>query len=98
MKAVIAQSFERIHRSNLVGMGILPLEFTNKQNADSLGLNGSEQFTINISDSTLAVGQTLTVETNTGKKFEVKSRLDTEVEIQYFKHGGILQYVLRKLI
>lgn len=64
VKAVIAQSFERIHRSNLVGMGILPLEFTNKQNADSLGLNGSEQFTINISDSTLAVGQTLTVETS----------------------------------
>ncbi|KAM3139420.1 Aconitate hydratase mitochondrial [Paramecium bursaria] len=98
IKAVIAQSFERIHRSNLVGMGILPLEFINKEGADSLGLTGKEQFTIEISDKNLAVNQIVTVKTSTGKTFQVKSRVDTEVELAYLKNGGILQYVLRKLV
>ncbi|CAD8108921.1 unnamed protein product [Paramecium sonneborni] len=98
VKCVIAQSFERIHRSNLVGMGILPLEFLKGESADTLGLTGKEQFTINVNKDNLTVGQTYTVQTTTGKKFQAKSRLDTEVEIEYYTHGGILQYVLRKLL
>ncbi|KAF8822952.1 aconitate hydratase ACN/IRP [Cardiosporidium cionae] len=96
VKAVIAQSFERIHRSNLVGMGILPLEFLNEESADTLALNGHEQFTIMLS-SELGVGDILEVMVSTGRTFSVKSRLDTEVEVEYYRHGGILQYVLRQL-
>jgi aconitate hydratase len=97
VKAVIAQSYERIHRSNLVGMGILPLQFKSGQNADSLGLNGSETFNIDLQGGNLAVGQDITVTTSTGKTFTVTCRLDTEPEIEYLKNGGILHYVLRKL-
>ncbi len=97
VKAVIAQSFERIHRSNLVGMGILPLQFLPGQGADSLGLTGFERFTIKLNGDDLKVGQTLTVTTDDGKSFEVLSRLDTPPELQYFKNGGILQTVLRNL-
>lgn len=97
VNAVIAQSFERIHRSNLAGMGILPLEFTNGQSADSIGLTGKETFNIDIKEGNLQVNQMIKVTTNTGKSFEVKVRLDTDVEIEYFKNGGILHYVLRRL-
>nr|AZL94250.1 homoaconitase [Cardiosporidium cionae] len=96
VKAVIAQSFERIHRSNLVGMGILPLEFLNEESADTLGLNGQEQFTITLT-SELGVGDILEIVVSNGKTFFVKSRLDTEVEVEYYRHGGILHYVLRLL-
>jgi aconitate hydratase len=98
VSAVIAQSFERIHRSNLAGMGILPLEFKNGQSADALGLNGKEQFTFEFNPDTLTVNQDITVKTNTGKKFTAKLRLDTEVEIEYYRNGGILPYALRKMI
>jgi aconitate hydratase len=98
IKAVIAQSFERIHRSNLVGMGILPLEFVNGENADSLGLNGTERFSIKLNGGDLKVNELVTVTTNTGKTFKAKSRIDTEIEVEYFKNGGILHYVLRKMI
>lgn len=98
VKAVIAQSFERIHRSNLVGMGILPLEFKHGENADSLGLNGTEQFTIKLNGGDLKVNELITVTTSTGKTFQVKSRIDTEIEGEYFKNGGILHYVLRNMI
>jgi len=98
VKAVIAQSFERIHRSNLAGMGILPLEFKSGQGADSLGLTGKEQFTFDVDVHNLSVNQDVTVNTNTGKSFTAKLRLDTEVEIEYYKNGGILPYALRKLI
>ena len=97
VKGVIAQSFERIHRSNLVGMGILPLEFKKGESADSLGLTGKEQYTINIDPNDLKVNQEISVTTNDGKSFKAKSRLDTDVEIEYYKNGGILHYVLRKL-
>lgn len=97
VKAVIAQSYERIHRSNLVGMGILPLQFKSGQNADSLGLNGSETFNIDLQGGNLSVGQDITVTTSTGKSFTVTCRLDTEPEVEYLKNGGILHYVLRKL-
>jgi aconitate hydratase len=98
IKAVIAQSFERIHRSNLVGMGILPLEFINGENADSLGLNGTERFSIKLNGGDLKVNEVVTVTTDKGKTFKAKSRIDTEIEVEYFKNGGILHYVLRKMI
>jgi aconitate hydratase len=98
VKVVIAQSFERIHRSNLVGMGILPGEFTDERTAESIGLTGKEEYDIPLKGGDLKIGEILLVRTNTGKEFEIKVRLDTDVEIEYFKHGGILQYVLRKLI
>lgn len=97
VKAVIAQSFERIHRSNLVGMGILPLQFEQGQGADSLGLTGFEKFSIDLKGGDVKVGQKFTVKTDSGKSFEVLSRLDTPPELLYFKNGGILQTVLRNL-
>ena len=95
VRAVIAESYERIHRANLVGMGVLPLQFKEGENSESLGLTGTEQFDIQISD--LKPKQNFKVRTESGKEFEVVSRIDTDVEIEYYKHGGILQYVLRKL-
>ena len=97
VKAVIAQSFERIHRSNLVGMGILPLQFKAGESAESLGLTGSERFTIPLNGGNLKVGQDVAVTTDSGKTFSVLSRIDTDVEVEYFKNKGILSYVLRKL-
>uniref|UniRef100_A0A0K0E7L7 Cytoplasmic aconitate hydratase n=1 Tax=Strongyloides stercoralis TaxID=6248 RepID=A0A0K0E7L7_STRER len=95
VKAVIAESFERIHRSNLVGMGILPLQYKNGESTDSLGLTGHEQFTIDIEN--LSPGQDVTVKTSKGTSFTVKCRIDTEVELTYYKNGGILNYMVRKL-
>jgi aconitate hydratase len=97
VKAVIAESYERIHRSNLIGMGVLPLEFEAGGSRESLGLSGEETFSIaGISDG-LAPGKTLAVTTDSGKSFNVKARLDTPQEVEYYEHGGILQYVLRQL-
>mmetsp|Transcript_25746 Transcript_25746/g.39589 ORF Transcript_25746/g.39589 Transcript_25746/m.39589 type:complete len:445 (+) Transcript_25746:1253-2587(+) len=98
VKAVIAESYERIHRSNLVGMGILPMQFKEGENADSHGLDGSETFNINLNGGNLQVGQEMEIEASTGKKFNVICRLDTEPEVEYLKNGGILNYVLRKLM
>lgn len=97
VKAVIAESFERIHRSNLVGMGILPMQFINNENADKLGLTGEEVFDIELHDH-LKIGDIITVKTNSGKEFNVKVRLDTAPEVEYYKNRGILLYVLRKII
>ena len=100
VKAVIAQSFERIHRSNLVGMGVLPLQFLEGQDPESLGLDGTETFTIHVADDvqprqTLAV--TATKADGSTVEFEVVSRLDTPVEVQYYRNGGILHTVLRSM-
>ena len=97
IKGVIAQSFERIHRSNLVGMGILPMQFKDGENADTLGLTGTEQFTIRLNGGNMVCNDEVEVVTNTGKTFNVKNRLDTPIEVEYFKNGGILHYVLRDL-
>ena len=95
VRAVIAQSYERIHRSNLVGMGVLPLQFVDGQTAESLGLTGHETFEIpDIGDG--AVPETLEI-TADGKTITVKVRIDTPKEADYFRHGGILPYVLRNL-
>jgi aconitate hydratase len=100
VKAVIAVSFERIHRSNLVGMGIIPFVFIDGQDADKLGLTGKEQFSIDLTSTPLAVNSIYTVQVKGGSitSFKVKSRLDTEAEIAYYKNGGVLQYVVRKLL
>ncbi len=99
VKAVIAESFERIHRSNLIGMGVLPCQFTGGQNAQSLGLTGREVF--DFGDLQNADARTVVV-TATGDgaapiQFEVRVRIDTPKERDYYRHGGILQYVLRQL-
>ena len=102
VKAVIAASYERIHRSNLVGMGVLPLQFLDGVTAESLGLDGSQTFSINGLSDDLQPGQQLTVELKTtdGKTryFPVKVRIDTPIEIDYYRHGGILPFVLRQLL
>ncbi|KAK4420771.1 Aconitate hydratase 3, mitochondrial [Sesamum alatum] len=99
VKAVIAKSFERIHRSNLVGMGIIPLCFKPGEDADTLGLTGHERYTIDLPTkiSDIRPGQDITVTTDNGKSFTCTLRFDTEVELAYFDHGGILQYVIRNL-
>jgi len=102
IKAVIAQSYERIHRSNLLGMGILPLQFQADEGSESLGLTGHEEYSFEFGGDTLAVGQAIKVHSKaadgTTKSFDVKCRLDTEPEVAYYMNGGILRYVLRKLI
>lgn len=95
--AVIAESYERIHRSNLVGMGICPLQYLPGQNAESLGLTGFETFNVLLPNN-VSPGQNINVETSSGITFEVKVRFDTDVEILYYKHGGILNYMIRKMI
>ncbi|RAL41828.1 hypothetical protein DM860_009010 [Cuscuta australis] len=99
VKAVIAKSFERIHRSNLVGMGIIPLCFKAGEDAETLGLTGKERYSIDLPSkiSEIRPGQDVTVQTDTGKTFACTVRFDTEVELAYFNHGGILPYVIRQL-
>jgi aconitate hydratase len=97
VRAVIAESYERIHRSNLIGMGVLPLEFEAGDGREALGLTGEETFAVSGISDGLAPGKVLSVQTDTGQSFTVKARLDTPQEVEYFLHGGILQYVLRQL-
>jgi aconitate hydratase A / 2-methylisocitrate dehydratase len=95
VRAVIAESFERIHRSNLVGMGVLPLQFSEGDSVESLGLTGEEEFSI----TGLEGGDAKEVTVRAGEKeFTARVRIDTPKEVEYFKHGGILQYVLRGLL
>ncbi|ELU03714.1 hypothetical protein CAPTEDRAFT_153788 [Capitella teleta] len=97
IKAVIAESYERIHRSNLVGMGLVPLQYQAGQNAETLGLTGKERFSIELPQD-LTTGQLVDVKTNDGKCFQVVARFDTEVELMYFRHGGILNYMIRNML
>ncbi|MCG8555554.1 MAG: aconitate hydratase AcnA [Proteobacteria bacterium] len=96
VRAVIAESYERIHRSNLIGMGVLPLEFDSGQSRMSLGLSGEELYSIEGIASGLRPGCVLTVKAD-GRQFQVTARLDTPREVEYYLHGGILEYVLRQL-
>ncbi|MCC5932234.1 MAG: aconitate hydratase AcnA [Cyclobacteriaceae bacterium] len=102
IKAVIAESYERIHRSNLVGMGVLPLQFLPNENAEKLGLEGTESFTIKGITEGLSPSRKLqvTAHQNNGKtiNFEVVARLDSKIEIAYYENEGILQYVLRQFL
>jgi aconitate hydratase len=94
VQAVIAESFERIHRSNLVGMGVLPLQFSDGDTAESLGIDGTEEFSI----TGIEDGEAREVTVKAGdKEFTCRVRIDTPKEVQYYKHGGILPFVLRQL-
>jgi len=101
VKAVIATSYERIHRSNLIGMGVLPLQFADGEDADSLGLDGTETFDIPVGDD-LAPGAEITVtataEDDTETTFTTINRCDTPIEVEYYRNGGILHYVLRRFL
>jgi aconitate hydratase A / 2-methylisocitrate dehydratase len=102
VRAVVAASFERIHRSNLVGMGVLPLQFADGTSAQSLGLDGSETFSIVGLSDTIQPGQQVALKI-TGKdgksrNVTVKLRIDTPIEVDYYRHGGILPFVLRQLL
>ena len=102
VKAVLAESFERIHRSNLVGMGVLPLQFMPGESAQSLGLTGRERFSISGVSEDLRPGKELhaSARSDQGSEitFSLKARLDSPVEIEYYRNGGILQAVLRSLV
>ncbi|XP_049850404.1 cytoplasmic aconitate hydratase-like [Schistocerca gregaria] len=99
VRVVIAQSYERIHRSNLVLCGIIPLQFKPGESAQSLGLSGSETFSIDLGqDITVGREVTVAVENGTVKSFSALLRFDTETEVTYFKHGGVLNYVIRQTI
>ena len=102
VKAVVASSFERIHRSNLVGMGVLPLQFADGTSAQSLGLEGSEIFSITGLSDEIRPGQQVTLEIQGDdrqkRSVPVKLRIDTPIEVDYYKHGGILPFVLRQLL
>ena len=99
IEVVLAESFERIHRSNLIQMGVLPLEFNDEQSAESLGLSGHESYSFTGISDGLTPGKKIKVtarsESGEEKTFDTKARLDSDIEIAYYKHGGILQYVLR---
>ena len=102
VEAVIAESFERIHRSNLIGMGVLPLQFKAGENRESIGLDGFETYQITGIADNLSPGKELTITAKSDdgaeKSFRVVTRIDTPEELNYYKHGGILQYVLRQLL
>jgi aconitate hydratase len=102
IKAAIAESYERIHRSNLIGMGILPLQFKAGENLKSLGLTGFETYDISGISDGLKIGKELTVRARgdggVTKEFKVICRIDAPAELDYYRHGGILEYVLRQLL
>jgi aconitate hydratase len=103
VRAVIAETYERIHRSNLVGMGILPLQFENGESADTLGLTGEEVFSITGLTAAMEAGSDRRVRVTAStdgkaREFTARVRLDTPQEVEYFRHGGILKYVLRSFV
>lgn len=97
MDILIITLFFFCFRSNLVGMGIVPLQYLPGENTESLGLTGLELYDIDIPQN-CQPGQKLTVKTDTGKQFDVVVRFDTEVDLTYFKHGGILNYMIRTML
>ncbi|XP_067652924.1 cytoplasmic aconitate hydratase-like isoform X1 [Haliotis asinina] len=97
VRAVIAESYERIHRSNLVGMGLIPLQYLEGQTADTLKLTGKETFNITIPED-IQPGQVIEVKLGDGRSFQAKTRFDTEVELTYFRNGGILNYMIRRML
>ncbi|XP_037758034.1 cytoplasmic aconitate hydratase [Chelonia mydas] len=96
IKAILAESYERIHRSNLVGMGVIPLQYLPGEDAESLGLTGRERYTIVIPEE-LAPRMNVQIKLDTGKTFQAIMRFDTDVELTYFRNGGILNYMIRKM-
>jgi aconitate hydratase len=102
VKAVVAKSFERIHRSNLIGMGVLPFQFPEGVDDESLGLTGEEIFSLSGLSDDLKPGQTVPMEIEkpdgSTQTVDLTIRIDTDIEIDYYRHGGILQYVLRDIL
>ena len=102
VRAVIAESFERIHRANLIGMGVVPLQFVDGQSALSLELTGKERYSIRGIGGSVEPGSRLTVtvteDSGATKSFDVLCRVDTAIEAEYYEHGGLLPYVLRQMI
>ena len=102
VKAAIAVSFERIHRSNLIGMGVLPLQFKSGDNAESIGLNGTETYNISGISGRIKPGQDVSIvavkENGSEIKFSVRCRIDTEVEVDYHRNGGVLHTVLKRML
>jgi aconitate hydratase len=102
VRAVIAESYERIHRSNLIGMGVLPLQFLPGESPDGLGLTGEESYEVVGIEQGLAPGRRLDVTATDAsgneRRFQAQTRIDTAVELSYYRHGGILQFVLRQLM
>jgi aconitate hydratase len=100
VRAVIAESFERIHRSNLIGMGVLPLQFADGDSAATLGLSGEEEISVEGVAAAVNAGEIPRQASvlADGRRFGVRVRIDTPMELEYFRHGGILQYVLRALL
>jgi len=102
VRAVIARSFERIHRSNLVGMGVLPLQFGPDQSAQTLGIRGDERFDLQGIDEALRPQQQVMLlirrPDGSTRQVELTLRIDTPIEVDYFRHGGILPFVLRQLL
>jgi aconitate hydratase A / 2-methylisocitrate dehydratase len=100
VRAVIAESYERIHRSNLIGMGVLPLQFPAGEDASSLGLSGESTFAISgvTALNSGVTPSTVRVSTDRGVEFDAIVRIDTPGEADYYRHGGILQYVLRRML
>ena len=102
MRAVLVESFERIHRSNLIGMGVLPLQYVDGESAETLGLTGHEVFTVTglgslndgVSPKTVKV---TAVDGDRSSEFDARLRIDTPMEAQYYRHGGILPYMLRQM-
>ena len=98
VKAVVAQSYERIHRSNLIGMGVLPLQYLPGESAETHGLSGDEEFNVPDLGDAVKPGDHLTLrvtDANGNRDIEVLARIDTPIEVDYYRHGGILNYVLR---
>jgi aconitate hydratase len=102
VRVVIAESLERIHRSNLIGMGVLPLVYTNGDTAESLGLDGSESYDIPGIGNSVEPGSTITVTATSSDesvtKFDALVRIDTAIENEYYRNGGLLPYVLRQMM
>ncbi len=100
VRAVIAESFERIHRSNLIGMGVVPLQFAEGESRQTLGLTGDEEISIaGLSDLTPGGTVNIVIKNADGERsVDAKCRIDTVNELAYYRHGGILHYVLRKMI
>ena len=97
VRAVVAKSFERIHRSNLIGMGVLPLRFLDGEGWETLGIQGDETFTLKGLEK-LTPHQEVTLEISNGRRAKLSSAIDTPIEVEYYLHGGIMPYVLRQLI
>ncbi|MEC9342200.1 MAG: aconitate hydratase, partial [Pseudomonadota bacterium] len=98
VRAVITESFERIHRSNLIGMGVLPLQFQDGASWASLDLTGGETFALPDLSDDLKPGATLTLTVDGKREIPVTARIDTPIEVDYYRHGGILNYVLRQFM